>query len=410
MFKLHLDNGSQWTNPEVLYGRLHEHGGVGPLAGIDGIYCASYTGCHDILSSSDWSLDMRLQRTRSERSANSRVAHDVSRIPTLLAPEDTPMRGVAVRALRLVLARLVNGGAAEIVTSVLDACEDEIHEVGAIDAIERITDNIIYRVMREVTGIDYKNSELLSRVMASFTQTANPGEAMAMSQVKEAAELSAAARVEARRVLTSMRASVIPDSLAGQLASTPMSSVSLTDRGDLLLLVWLAGTGTARSFLGSVVIGMALEPEAQRMIATTADAAGPVIWELARMQAPVQAINRVALRDTDVCGMPVTKGQVALLLPGAANRDPMVYPDPDRFMVRHGHRPLVFGSGVHTCLGSTLGVSAAQELAIQLVRRYPEFQLEHAEYRNTIAMREPASAVISGLLQQATAGVEDADR
>ncbi len=404
MLKLRLDGGAQWIKPAGLYRSLHDSGGVGPLAGVDGIYCATYAGCQHVLTSHDWSLDMRLQRQRAARAEEPADGTEASKIPTLLAPENSPMRGVAVRALRAVLARLAGGGAAGIIAEVLDECEDEVAERGTIDAIERITDVVVHRVMCEVTGIDYRGNELLSRVMASFTQQADPGQQLTRKHAAEQRELSAAARAEASRILSGSRPSAVPDSLASQLASTYASAASLADRGDLLLLVWLAGTGTARSFLSAVLIGLAEEPESRQLISATPACAGPVVWELARLQSPVQAVNRVALHDTCLGAMPVTKGQVVLLLPGAANRDPAVYPDPDKFALRGGPRPLVFGSGVHTCLGATLGVAAAQQLAVQLVDRYPDFQLCRADYRNTIAMREASSAVITGMARRPVAG------
>jgi cytochrome P450 len=60
----------------------------------------------------------------------------------------------------------------------------------------------------------------------------------------------------------------------------------------------------------------------------------------------------------------------------AANRDPAVYPDPDRFDVaRHPQNVLTFGLGLHFCLGAHLA-RAELETALQIIlERLPDLRL-----------------------------------
>src|SRR6185295_19564229 len=87
----------------------------------------------------------------------------------------------------------------------------------------------------------------------------------------------------------------------------------------------------------------------------------------------------------------VPKGEGVLCLLGAANRDPAVYPEPDRLNVtRRNIRPLSFGGGIHFCLGAQLARIEAEIAISTLLRRLPDLRLDNAEnpeWRPTFVLR-----------------------
>jgi cytochrome P450 len=77
----------------------------------------------------------------------------------------------------------------------------------------------------------------------------------------------------------------------------------------------------------------------------------------------------------------------------AANRDPEIYADPDRFDVtrRHPEPQLTFGGGVHYCLGANLARAELQEALPILARRLPALEADGpAEWRRQVLIRGPA--------------------
>lgn len=73
---------------------------------------------------------------------------------------------------------------------------------------------------------------------------------------------------------------------------------------------------------------------------------------------------RYAVRDFCLHGKEIRRGQMIMLSFAGPNRDPAVYPDPDRLDLDREVRDVVtFGHGPHYCLGANL---ARVELACML--------------------------------------------
>ena len=88
----------------------------------------------------------------------------------------------------------------------------------------------------------------------------------------------------------------------------------------------------------------------------------------------------------------VKAGTIALPSGPAANRDPAVYADPDRFDItrRHAEPQLTFGGGVHYCLGAALARAELQEALPILARRLPALRADGpAEWRTGALIRGP---------------------
>jgi cytochrome P450 len=88
--------------------------------------------------------------------------------------------------------------------------------------------------------------------------------------------------------------------------------------------------------------------------------------------------------------------RVQFVLP-AANRDPRVFADPDRFDILRSPNPHVsFGGGIHHCLGAALTRIEIQEALKVLVERFPRLDLavESLEYLPSTAMRTPQSVPV----------------
>ena len=93
--------------------------------------------------------------------------------------------------------------------------------------------------------------------------------------------------------------------------------------------------------------------------------------EVLRFEPPVQLDGRYVRADAEIGGHAIPRGHGVLTLLGAANRDPAVVKDPDRFDVGRGEVPMLsFGSGIHYCLGAALARLEGQVVLEALLDRF----------------------------------------
>ena len=144
----------------------------------------------------------------------------------------------------------------------------------------------------------------------------------------------------------------------------------------MLTLLLIAGIDTTWSAIGAALWHLAQHPDDRRRLVAEPALMPVAVEEFLRAYAPVTIAREVA-KEADVGGCRFAAGQMVLLSFPAANRDPAVFPDPDRVIIdRAENRHAAFGLGIHRCIGSNL---ARMELTVALetfLRRIPEFSLD----------------------------------
>jgi cytochrome P450 len=126
-----------------------------------------------------------------------------------------------------------------------------------------------------------------------------------------------------------------------------------------LVVVFNAGFVTTTHLLGNGVTLLLDHPDHLAHLRKHPEAALSFVEEILRLEVPTHFGARYAAADATVAGVEIPKGSWVLVLLAAANRDPAVFADPDRFDPSRfdGGRSdtsLTFGAGVHYCLGAAL--------------------------------------------------------
>ena len=144
----------------------------------------------------------------------------------------------------------------------------------------------------------------------------------------------------------------------------------------VLRLLLIAGIDTTWSAIGSALWHLAEHKEDAARLRADPALMPTAIEEFLRAYAPV-TMAREVIADTEVAGCPMKAGNMVLLSFPAANRDPAVFPEPDRVILdRAENRHAAFGLGIHRCVGSNL---ARMELTVAVetfLRRVPNFRMD----------------------------------
>lgn len=112
--------------------------------------------------------------------------------------------------------------------------------------------------------------------------------------------------------------------------------------------------------------------------------------EILRYESPVQLTAREAVVDLELRGRSIRRGQRLVLYLGAANRDPAVFPEPDRLdFARDARGHLAFSSGIHRCIGAHIATEEMRQGIPALFRRFPRLQptRQTPSWRKNVTMR-----------------------
>ena len=147
-------------------------------------------------------------------------------------------------------------------------------------------------------------------------------------------------------------------------------------------LLLVAGNVTVADHLGFLLLRLVQHPQQLQRLRQQPSLIPRAVEEALRFDPPVDASARVMGRDASYGGCPVQRGDYAYLSLMAANHDPAVFADPDRFDIeRTDQAHLSFGGGAHHCLGAALARLEAAEALAAVLRRFPSLRLDAAGYQ-----------------------------
>jgi cytochrome P450 len=119
--------------------------------------------------------------------------------------------------------------------------------------------------------------------------------------------------------------------------------------------VLAAGYLTSANQITNAVLCLLKHPAQLQRLREDPELLTNAVEEIIRFEPASLTVNRICTVDTEIGGKAIKKGELVFGFIAAANRDPAMFPDGDRFDVsRKPGRHMTFGSGPHYCLGAML--------------------------------------------------------
>ncbi|UBU08878.1 cytochrome P450 family protein [Nonomuraea gerenzanensis] len=259
-------------------------------------------------------------------------------------------------------------GFAPRIERIVEGLLDELPEREPVDLLERFAKPLPMDVICELVGIPPADRPRWREYGAAVAAGHGERFARAIPEIIDAAGSAiAAARAQPG------------DGLLPDLARVVEEDGDRLSDDELVTMVWLlvlAGQ-TPANLIANAVATLLAHPD--QLAALRADPAlmPRAVEELARWSPPQpMTVPRFATEDVEIGGVPIPEGQPVTVSVAAANRDPRVFDEPDRFDITREPGPhLGFGHGPHFCVGSSLArVQTGVALGV-LLRRFPGLAL-----------------------------------
>ena len=303
-------------------------------------------------------------------------------------PDHGRLRGLVVRAFTAQRVEDMRPRIQQIVDKIIDRVEPRGH----MDLIADFAFRLPVTVICEMLGIPDEHLEPLLTSSRGSGRLLDPAP-LTKDEINQHNAFNLAS-AEYFRSLFELRRRQPGSDLTTQLvqAEEDGSKLSNEELTANIMLLFGAGHETTVNLIGNGLLALHRHPDQLRLLTSDLWRAANAVDELLRYDSSVQVTSRTTLEDVDgIGGIPLAKGQSVLCLLGAANRDPAIYPNPDRLdITRTNIRPLSFGGGIHYCLGAQLARIECEIAIGTLLRRLPNLRLDdtdHPDWRQTFVLR-----------------------
>jgi cytochrome P450 len=286
-------------------------------------------------------------------------------------PDHTRLRGLVQQAFTPRLVQRLQPETERLTDRMLA----DMAERDEIDLMSDFAGPLPATVLAELLGVPPRDHQLFSAWSATFTGAIDPVSHRMTSPEGTRAHADLTGYLTA--VIDERRRQPRPDLISGLLrAEAAGGGLTGEELVEMCTLLVVAGFETTVNLIGNGVHALLAHPDQLARLRARPAMVATAVEELLRYDPPIQVSGRVPLRDIELDGQVLRRGQMVGILLGAVNRDPEAFPEPDRLdLTRAPNHHLAFGHGIHFCLGAPLARMVGAVALAALVTRFPGLSL-----------------------------------
>jgi len=268
----------------------------------------------------------------------------------------------------------------------VDQLLDDLEAQGpVVDLVKNFSEQLPLFTLCEMLGVDEKDRPKIRRWMEVLEEIGELG--VQMDRTRFSPRLFAKILYSAyvlndmfgygERVLNDRRANP-RDDLMTAIATAKIDDEPLSQEfldGAWLLIIF-AGNDTTRNSLSGTMKLLTQFPDQKQKLLDDPSLIPQMVPEALRMVSPVMHMRRTARYDTEVRGQKIAEGEKVILYYGAANRDPSIFENPDRFDIDRPNAGdhIAFGIGPHVCLGQRIAMMQLEVAYRKILERFPKIE------------------------------------
>jgi len=293
-------------------------------------------------------------------------------------PRHARLRRIVSRAFT---PKMIKQFEADVDTAAAKIIDDLLAKGPGCDFVTEVAARLPLKIICDMMGIPERDYALVfdrsNQILGGFDpEFAGP-------DLNKIAERLLAAGMELQQLvheLATERARRPTNDLTSSLVNANIDGERLTmqELGSFFILLVVAGNETTRNAISYGMRLLTTNPDQRaRWLRDIDGQAGTAVEEIVRLASPVNYMRRKVTRDHEMNGHLYRQGEKVVLYYWAANRDPEVFADPNRFDITRQPNPhLGFGGpGPHFCLGAHLARREITVMFRELLTRVPQLEV-----------------------------------
>ncbi|MEV7344688.1 cytochrome P450 [Streptomyces sp. NPDC093544] len=190
----------------------------------------------------------------------------------------------------------------------------------------------------------------------------------------EAGTAGAAAYAELRAAVEA----TVADRGASSLLGSAAGQLTVPEVASNAAVLMFGGIETTEAMITNALLHLLQRPDQLALVQADFGLLDGAIEESLRLEPGAAVVDRYATCDTVLGPATIRRGDLVTVSLTGANRDPDVFPDPDRFDVRreNARLQLAFAHGPHYCLAAHLARLETRIALQRLLERLPALRLD----------------------------------